>query len=556
MTIRQLEVSRFRGIRELHWKLGEGILCLVGPGDSTKSTILDAIDFALSPRWSIPLDDADFFDGDTSQPLTITVTVGDLPREFLKETKFGLNLRGWSATEGLHDEPAEGDQLVLSIRFTVDASLEPAWSVVTDRTPDGVRISSNDRELLGCTRIDSFMDRQFGWSKGSVLARLTGKFEELGKILADAGREAKKGWTEASAPKLNEVADGISEIVKPVGVKAKHHYQPHLDIREIDVKAGSLTLHDGDVPVRLNGLGTRRLMTVALQHELSRQGGIVLVDEVEYGLEPHRLRRLLRYFHEQGVGQMIMTTHSPIAVSELAGDGLLIVRSISGVTDVRVVDSSFRKLVRRYPEAFLATKIIVCEGETEMGVLLAMDLWWQLHAKESFAYLGIVPVDGGGYVPAAQYARRLSGLGYGVAYLGDSDDPPDEAGMIDANVTVLLWADALSIEERAARDLSWAAVVSVLRHGIAKKGEQTVRGSLIGIHGLTDALKTSQLLELAETPELRVAIGSAAKGGGWFKSLDDGEVFGRIIADDLPNALQLDLANKVSALRTWIDGDV
>jgi predicted ATP-dependent endonuclease of OLD family len=48
MQVKHLRIERFRGIRELDWSVGGGFICLIGPGDSTKSTILDAIDFALS----------------------------------------------------------------------------------------------------------------------------------------------------------------------------------------------------------------------------------------------------------------------------------------------------------------------------------------------------------------------------------------------------------------------------------------------------------------------------------------------------------------------------
>ncbi len=55
------------------------MVCLLGPGDSGKSTVLDAIEAALSSRWTLSLTDDDFFEGDTSQPIVIAVTVGELP---------------------------------------------------------------------------------------------------------------------------------------------------------------------------------------------------------------------------------------------------------------------------------------------------------------------------------------------------------------------------------------------------------------------------------------------------------------------------------------------
>ena len=49
MHLKQVSVKGFRGIRCLDWTVKGTIIGLVGPGDSTKTTILDAIEYALSP---------------------------------------------------------------------------------------------------------------------------------------------------------------------------------------------------------------------------------------------------------------------------------------------------------------------------------------------------------------------------------------------------------------------------------------------------------------------------------------------------------------------------
>ncbi|MBB3394208.1 MULTISPECIES: AAA family ATPase [unclassified Rhizobium] len=46
-TIRTIEIENFRGIKKLQWHPKPGVNCLIGPGDSGKSTILDAIDLCL-----------------------------------------------------------------------------------------------------------------------------------------------------------------------------------------------------------------------------------------------------------------------------------------------------------------------------------------------------------------------------------------------------------------------------------------------------------------------------------------------------------------------------
>lgn len=45
--------------------------------------------------------------------------------------------------------------------------------------------------------------------------------------------------------------------------------------------------------MRAAGLGSRRLAALAIQRASFPEGGIVLVDEVETELEPHRLRHLI-----------------------------------------------------------------------------------------------------------------------------------------------------------------------------------------------------------------------------------------------------------------------
>ena len=41
--IRLIEIENFRAIRKLRWLPGPGVNCLIGPGDSGKSTILYAL---------------------------------------------------------------------------------------------------------------------------------------------------------------------------------------------------------------------------------------------------------------------------------------------------------------------------------------------------------------------------------------------------------------------------------------------------------------------------------------------------------------------------------
>ena len=124
-------------------------MCLLGPGDSTKTTILDAIELVLGSRWAVPIVPTDFHDGLTDDPLTITATIGQLPAVLMGDDKYGLEIRGWHHTEGLRDEPEPDDEPVLTVVFSVDDSFEPSWKIINDRRPEGRSFPSRDRELLG-----------------------------------------------------------------------------------------------------------------------------------------------------------------------------------------------------------------------------------------------------------------------------------------------------------------------------------------------------------------------------------------------------------------------
>jgi putative ATP-dependent endonuclease of the OLD family len=76
--IRKIEIQNFRGVNELVWLPSAGINCLIGPGDSGKSSILDALDYCVGARRNIQFTDVDFHGLDVEQPIRISVTIGEL----------------------------------------------------------------------------------------------------------------------------------------------------------------------------------------------------------------------------------------------------------------------------------------------------------------------------------------------------------------------------------------------------------------------------------------------------------------------------------------------
>src|SRR5260370_30263899 len=104
--VRHIFIENFRTLKNFEWFPSAGINCLVGAGDSGKSTILDAIDCCLGARRSIPFNDADFFEMNVTKPLKISVTLGELDDSLKTLDSYGLFVRGFNPNlKKIEEEP-------------------------------------------------------------------------------------------------------------------------------------------------------------------------------------------------------------------------------------------------------------------------------------------------------------------------------------------------------------------------------------------------------------------------------------------------------------------
>ena len=103
-------IENFRGIKKADIIFPDSrIVCLIGAGDSTKSTILDAINMSLYPSWNLPITDNDFYNGDINYPIKITGSFGEIPDVLMAENKYGFFLRNAMADldDKSNDEPTD-----------------------------------------------------------------------------------------------------------------------------------------------------------------------------------------------------------------------------------------------------------------------------------------------------------------------------------------------------------------------------------------------------------------------------------------------------------------
>lgn len=556
MYIAQLVIKNYRGIKDLTWKPAPGLNCLLGPGDATKSTILSAIELVLSPSWSVGIDETDYFDLTTTSPISITATIVDPPAEWLREETFGLLQSGWSTNAELHDEPQPGDIGALTVRFTVADYNEPSWHVIAEHHPNEKVISAKQRALCNATRIDT-IDRQLTWGNGTLLTKATAEPEHASATLAQATKAAREAFRAEDHPQLTATATKLQTTAQQYAVRPRSTFTAALDSKGMQLRAGCLALHDAAVPARLFGLGTRRILTIALQEILTDTPGIALIDEFEHGLEPHRIRRLLRKFGTLTGIQTFMTTHSPVVVHELAPTALCIVRSNDHTTTVQTVpEEHLRKTIRAVPESLLARRLLVCEGATEVGLIRALDDHWAT-TSQPIASLGAIPLDGEGST-APKRARELRLLNYDVMVFGDSDrDIATSATALRAEgIPVTIWDGTICTEQRLINDLPWEGVRALLALVLEDRDQQSIRNQVKEQLPTSSGLDLSPpVMEWQDSPELRDVLGRTAGKSGWYKQLHLGEAVGKIVAQHLATIATTNTGIVLETLRVWLHRD-
>lgn len=256
-----------------------------------------------------------------------------------------------------------------------------------------------------------------------------------------------------------------------------------------------------------------------------------------------------------------MTTHSETAVVELGASELGAVQCASGHTTVDALPDAVQNVVRKFPDALLARRIIVTEGKTEAGLCRALDGHWTEHRGIPPAEVGVAVVPGGGH-EAPALALKLAQLGYQTALLADSDVPlsPDATALEASGVKVVQWAEGVCLERRVLRDLPWADVVDLLAHTAAARSPQSPEAvyKLVAAALELPELRTVEEWLAADRSEveIREAIATVAvpgddKAKSWFKRIDLGEALGSAVVTALPAIESTDLALKLADLEEW-----
>lgn len=539
VRIRKLEIRHFRAIQALDWAPSNGVNCLIGPGDSGKSSILDAIDFCVGARRSVSFSDTDFYNLNVNLPITISVTLGCLPDEMINLEAYGDFLRGIHLDTGVvEDEPGAGLETVLTLRLQVASDLEPTWTLYSDRAAQvGTEriLAWKDRSRIAPARIGSFASMNLSWSRNSILNRLTEERPELSGALAGAARQARENFGAQASAQLRRPLDIVDQTSRNLGVPVGAGAQALLDAHAVSIGDGAIALHDSaGIPLRSLGTGSSRLLVAGLQRMAADAATIALVDEIEYGLEPHRLVRFLDSMGakdpEQPL-QVFITTHSPVALRELSGDQLYVVRKVADRHLILLAGTSsdVQSTLRADPEAFLAKQVIVCEGASEVGLVRGLDQFWSAANHDSFLARGCAYVNAGGGTTDNVYNRgsALLGLGYRVLLLVDADKPPTPEiaeAYLARGGQVMTWGQGRALEDELFASLPDLAIDALIAKALEINELERVMGQIQSKsegRSSLQAIQEHRAAGNAYPAQTRALLGVASRirSKGWYKSV-------------------------------------
>ena len=554
MYIKRVKIENFRGIKEMDWILENKLLCLIGASDSTKTTILDAIEYGLYPYWNLNITNTDFYECNLNNPILIQITIGNLPEYFMEENTYGLFIRKFVEDDS-NDEPTNDDEIFLTIQLSVNEFFEPEWKVVTNRNIEK-SISHKDRAKLGIARIGENIDKDFYIGRNKKKKSYIDDTRELNNQVFGILQSVKQQDIDTTS--VDSAFANIKKVIDNYNIKLNNQLGLELEMKSSDLNISNIGISDGLIPLNKKGTGTKRLLSSILNLEGDNNDNCILIDEIEYGLEPYRIADLL-YKLKTKKRQSIITTHSSIPITELDYHNLIICRSENGKTSCLNIPEEFQGLLRSFPYAFLSRKILITEGATEWGIIRRFNEIWN-DENFSLAYSSGIIVDGHGGSSAITKAKQFKKLGYDVAIFIDGDDNTanEQADKLQ-DIKVFKLKDKYNTEKRILEDINFENLQKIVDIMVQVKDESLIKKYMEEFFGIS-TLKLEDVKDSIQEKDIKnklyeILIKKDSKNVDIFKGTTYGKYLGDLISDlsttDLKDSEIITLLNEV---RIWCNG--
>ena len=400
MTIERVIIRNFKGLKETELTFGKGVNILVGDNETGKSTVLEAINLALTKQ--LNRRDAAYNlhpflfhqsivqkfvqcvgDGTVEPPLEIDIEVYLSDDPILAEHKGTNNscnadCPGVRVRIELDDNFREEYQAYIAdterIRTVPVEFYHVDWRNFADEP-----LTSRSKPLQPALIDPSALTNAYAANR-YVLELARDFLTRMQKVdLALSYRQLREAFqADASVAGINQ------ELAKQKGVVSDRELSVALDMTARSSWDTSVTPHLDDLPLTLVGKGEQTSVKIKLALEASEACEVLLIEEPETHLSPGNLNRLLAHIAERvGDKQVILTTHSSFVLNKLGADATIM---FDGKTGVRLSDlsESTKRYFMKLPghdtmRMVLAKRTILVEGPSDE--LIVQRAYNQVHNK-------------------------------------------------------------------------------------------------------------------------------------------------------------------------------
>lgn len=416
MHLAEIQIKNFRQFDDegVTVELLPGLTALVGPNDSGKTAIIDAVRYTLSTTDNeyIPVRDDDFHisrDGTVSKEFSILCRFENFTPEqqaaFLEylsiteegdpvlyvayraERNSGTVRRKWNRSIVRSGRAGEGPAISLEAReLLATAYLRPLRDAERELAPGRrSRLSQVLQEVSGIKEGESFdANRPPQNHEDSTKLSLEGLVEYLHTLVSNHAviDKAKDDINTQFLSELSLIGDDLAADISFVsGTTPESRLRHILERLELNLINSSSTDHRGR-----HGLGSLNLLYMACELLLTEKDTVgaplLLIEEPEAHLHPQRQLQLSSFLAQQSRKddspvQVLLSTHSPVLASKIRVENLVLVTK-NGVRSLRQQNTKLTSPDYRFLHRFLdstkanlffARGVILVEGDAEQLLL-------------------------------------------------------------------------------------------------------------------------------------------------------------------------------------------
>src|SRR5690606_20078966 len=140
--------------------------------------------------------------------------------------------------------------------------------------------------------------------------------------LTQAVRDVRSSFGDQANEQLSETLGKVASTANNLGIVIGDKAQALIDMTAISFNSGIISFYNEyDVHLTELGLESTRFLIARLQKLTAENSSMILMEVLEYGLEPQRIIKILDILGAKSTSsplKVFMTTHSPVAVRELS----------------------------------------------------------------------------------------------------------------------------------------------------------------------------------------------------------------------------------------------